>query len=246
MIKVNEIFGPTVQGEGKNAGMPVVFLRLSGCNLHCVWCDTPHTWNWIGTKWSHPEKYDQAKEEHSMSVEEVLAKIEECSIIPLGRGWVKHLVISGGEPLIQQKQLVELTSLLKEKGWFIEVETNGTVPLRNGFVESINQINCSPKLSSAGDPAKLRIREKALKSLVESGIANFKFVVSKSTEMYEVFPIISILKKYGEPEVMLMPLAQTREELEKNLPLIKKLAEQYDLNFTSRLSIELSGTKRGV
>jgi len=87
MLKVNEIFGPTIQGEGKSSGMPCAFLRLSLCNLHCIWCDTPYTWNWKGTPFSHPEKFDQEKEIHIMSNEEILETLKTID--------VKNLVISG-------------------------------------------------------------------------------------------------------------------------------------------------------
>ena len=74
MLKVNEIF-KSIQGEGKSAGLPVIFLRLAMCNLHCIWCDTPHTWNWTGSKFLHPVKYDKNKEIHPMEISEVFEKI---------------------------------------------------------------------------------------------------------------------------------------------------------------------------
>lgn len=238
-IKVNEIFGPTIQGEGKNAGMPVMFLRLSGCNLHCIWCDTPHTWNWIGTDFAHPVKYDPEKEVHLYEADEI---VEELYRLAKGEP-PKHLVISGGEPFIQQKQLLPLVVRLKELGWFMEVETNGTAPVRDEFYETIDQFNCSPKLSNAGDPLKLRIREGTLSSLAKLDKFNFKFVVASDDDIPEILDLHS---RFGFREVRLMPLCQTKEELEMREPMVKRLCEEHHFIYCTRLSIIISGTKRGV
>jgi len=241
MLKVNEIFGPTIQGEGKNAGKPVVFLRLSQCNLHCIWCDTPHTWNWEGTKFAHPIKFAKEKEEHSISVDDLFLQILEKS-----EGKIQSLVISGGEPLLQQKELTDLLHALKAVGWFVEVETNGTVPLRPEFAGLIDQVNCSPKLANALDPESLRIKKKTLSQLAENPKVNFKFVVSDEGDIPEILSIVSHLRQSGSPEIRLMPLCQTREELEAREPLVKELAKANDFIYCTRLSILMSGTKRGV
>lgn len=241
MIKVNEIFGPTVQGEGKNAGKPVVFLRLSSCNLHCIWCDTPHTWNWEGTKFAHPIKFDQQKEEHQKPHDEVLA-----TILNKSEGTTKSLVISGGEPLLQQKQLIPLLQDLKKEGWYVEVETNGTVPLRPEFADLIDQINCSPKLANSLDPESLRIKKKTLAQLAANPKVNFKFVTATEGDMVEILEIVELLRQSGNPEIRLMPLCQTREELEMREPLIKELSAKHNFIYCTRLSILMSGTKRGV
>lgn len=241
MIKVNEIFGPTVQGEGKNAGKPVVFLRLSQCNLHCIWCDTPHTWNWEGTKFAHPVKFVKEKEEHPTSIDDVL-----LSILNKSEGRIESLVISGGEPLLQQKELIELIQALKAVGWFVEVETNGTVPLRLEFADLIDQINCSPKLANSLDPESLRIRKKTLGQLAANPKVNFKFVVASEEDIPEILSIVELLRQHGNPEIRLMPLCQTREELEMREPLVKELSAKHNFIYCTRLSILMSGTKRGI
>lgn len=238
-IKVNEVFGPTIQGEGKSAGRAVMFLRLSGCNLHCIWCDTPHTWNWVGTQFLHPIKFEREKEEHEFEVDEVITKLYELASgkPPLA------LVISGGEPFIQQKQLLPLVQGLKKLGWWIEVETNGTVPVRDEFYALIDQFNCSPKLANAGDPLKLRIREATLARLAKLEKFNFKFVVSSDEDIPEILDLHS---RFGFREVRLMPLCQTTEELKMREPMVKRLCEEYSFIYCTRLSILMSGTKRGV
>ncbi len=241
MIKVNEIFGPTIQGEGKNAGKPVVFLRLSQCNLHCIWCDTPHTWNWKGTKFAHPVKFNQKEEEHSQRIDDVLQAILEKA-----EGEIKSLVISGGEPLLQQKELTELLKKLKALGWYAEVETNGTVPLRPEFADLIDQINCSPKLANSLDPESLRIKKKTLGQLAANPKVNFKFVVASEEDIPEILSIVELLRQSGNPEIRLMPLCQTREELEMREPLVKELSARHNFIYCTRLSILMSGTRRGV
>ena len=235
MIKVNEIFGPTIQGEGASVGKEVTFLRLSGCNLHCVWCDTPYTWNWIGTSFAHPDKYDPKKESHEMSIEDIY---EALNRIP-----TRALVISGGEPLIQQKQLLPLIHLLKKDGWWIEVETNGTIPIRPEFGELIDQFNCSPKLSNSGDPLKLRIRENTLRMLGQDEKVFFKFVVGSDQDVEET---LKLIEEFDLVRVYLMPLGKTAEELEKTLSLTKALAEKHQLLFSPRLHVSELGGGRGI
>lgn len=237
MLKVNEIFGPTVQGEGKSSGRPVAFLRLSSCNLHCIWCDTPHTWNWIGTKFAHPDKYNKADEEHEMTATDVFAALSKTGM--------NSLVISGGEPFLQQKQLIELLHLLKTEGWWVEVETNGTVPPREEFVQLVDQINCSPKLSNAGDPQKLRERPQTLQMLAAEPKVNFKFVIATPQDLDEV---LSLVSRYGLglKEVRLMPECRTKDELLEKEPWLQKICSQNGFIYCTRLSILMSGTKRGV
>lgn len=237
MIKVNEIFGPTIQGEGKSAGKPVAFLRLAECNLHCIWCDTPHTWNWKGTAFVHPDKYEKEKEVHPMESTEVLTRLNSTKM--------DALVISGGEPLLQQKQLLPLLTELKASGWWVEVETNGTVPLRPQFIGLVDQINCSPKLSNSLDTLKLRIHEHTLRSLASEPKVNFKFVVATDSDVVEALQLVADLK-LNQREVRLMPECRTRQELHDKEPWLQKVCEANRLIYCTRLSILQVETKRGV
>ena len=227
MLKVNEIFGKTLQGEGKSVGIEVMFLRLAFCNCHCVWCDTKHTWDW-----SH---YDKTKEVHSMINEQIIAQ--------LNQGGVKNLVISGGEPLLQQKQLVSLLYQLKSEGWWIEIETNGTITPSPEMYELVDQFNCSPKLSNSGDSKKLRIREKTLESLALSSKVNFKFVVANQTDINEVLEYVNTFKM---TQVYLMPLGKTREELQRTRKQTQELSARFGFHFSDRLHVVKFGGIRGV
>lgn len=236
MLKVNEIFGPTIQGEGKSAGMKVMFLRLSTCNLHCVWCDTPYTWNWIGTKHSHPQKFEQSKELHPMGTFEIVSRLEISD--------TQALVVSGGEPLLQQQELVTLFKELKKLGFWIEVETNGTIEPCDEILNLVDQINCSPKLSNnVADSKNTRVRSKALQKLVSNPKTWFKFVISNEKDIEEVLEYVNTFKM---TRVYLMPLGKTIEELQQTKNQTKELAIRYGFNYSDRLHVELWGNKRAV
>ena len=119
MYRVNEIFY-TLQGEGAHAGIPAVFVRLSGCNLRCPWCDT------------------EFKEYREMSAAAIVAEVQDLYDIPNERR--KMVVLTGGEPSLQVD--TALINALHEAGFYICIETNGTRPLPEG----IDWITCSPKM----------------------------------------------------------------------------------------------------
>lgn len=116
MYRVNEIFY-TLQGEGRFTGTPAVFLRFSGCNLACGFCDTEFT------------------EYSLLSLDRI---VEQVCIFPS-----RHIVITGGEPLLQLTD--SLAIALHEKGFFIQIETNGTLRLNGSLPELVDWVTCSPK-----------------------------------------------------------------------------------------------------
>jgi len=147
-----EIFH-TLQGEGVSVGLPSVFIRSSLCNLHCSWCDTAYTWNWEGSKWEHEDGEKFSKSEY-------LEEIETSAVAEqvVGYGCL-NVVLTGGEPLLQQLAWEEIITKLRDKDadYRFEVETNGT-QLPNDFMAAeVNQWNVSAKLSNSGNAEKLRI-----------------------------------------------------------------------------------------
>jgi len=113
LLNVNEVFGPTVQGEGPHAGRRATFLRMAGCNLACSWCDTAYSWDW--------SRYERDRETHPTSPVDVAEDI--------ARRGADLLVITGGEPMLQQPGLARLLPILRS-GWGsgqVDVETNGTI-----------------------------------------------------------------------------------------------------------------------
>jgi 7-carboxy-7-deazaguanine synthase len=242
MLVVNEIYGPVAQGEGKSAGLKVMFLRLSGCNLACSWCDTPYTWNWIGTHFQHPDKYDKKKEVHRMDYHAVYKQLSgKCSELD-------NLVISGGEPMLQQKELLPLLNLLSADHWWIEVETNGTIAPLSEFTRLINQYNCSPKLSNAGEidnPVNKRLKWDSLMKIYYSRKATFKFVIQSNQDLQEMNEIRERVKI--EPyDIWLMPEGKTKEEQLARQDLVRELCSRYGYNFSPRLHILEFGNKRAV
>jgi len=252
-LKVNEIF-TTFQGEGASMGRNVTFLRLSVCNLHCRWCDTWYTWN-FGKGDGVEERFGSktvkmADEVHEMTIDEVAAKLR--SLEP------RRVVISGGEPMIQQNLLVKLICTLKNisrplkewEEWEFEIETNGTIPFiepSGGYSISglLDQINCSPKLESSGNPVALRYKPDVLRSYLATHKAYFKFVITEPRDLEEVQGII---KNVGIPpeRVYLMPQGKTKAEQEQFQGAVAALAQQEGFNFSPRLHILVYDSKRGV
>ena len=153
VLRMSEIFD-SLQGEGVNVGKPCRFVRLALCNLHCHYCDTKYTWDF--------EQFDYEREVREASLQSV---VQQLSDAPAG-----HVVVTGGEPLLQQRALAKVFERVPHE-LFIEIETNGTrVPLPS-LLERANQWTVSPKLASAGDSEALRIRPYALVALRDSGRA---------------------------------------------------------------------------
>ena len=147
-LRVSEHFY-SIQGEGPSVGIPSVFVRLQGCNLDCGasggdWrCDTEAVWK-------RGEKHDIGS-----LFNQIINNYQ--SAFKLG----SHLIITGGEPLLQQHALIEWLSLFKIKP-FVEIETNGTIIPTNGLDALVDQWNASPKLSNSGEPTNKRIHQDAL------------------------------------------------------------------------------------
>lgn len=236
-LLVSEIYGPVVQGEGKSAGERVAFLRLVGCNLACDFCDSYYTWNWIGTKFKHPDKVDKKKEVHKMTVDQVQRQLDDLDI--------RRIVISGGEPMLQQSKLIPLLLPLKAIGYIIEVETNGTIKPLPEFLELVDQINCSPKTENSGldNRANMRERPATLKLLSASPKVNFKFVVADKDDMPE---ILNLVQKYNMKEVYLMPKGRTKAEQLRNQNAVEMLAKENGFKFSPRLHVLEFDNKRGV
>lgn len=237
MLKMSEVYGPVSQGEGKNIGKQIMFVRTAICNQHCRFCDTPYTWNWIGTKFEHPQKFDMAKEIHHMTCEQVFAKLVALSPT------TKAIVLSGGEPMIQQKRLIPLLQCLKLNGYLIEVETAGTIEPTDEFLSLVDQVNCSPKLANSGNSVQLRLKPNALTKISQSGKANFKFVVSSEADVEEILALVDL---FDFKEVYLMPEGRSRSEIVEHQAIVDRLCNQYGFKPTTRLHILEHGNVRGV
>jgi 7-carboxy-7-deazaguanine synthase len=226
-LRVSEIFY-SIQGEGTLAGVPSVFVRLSGCNLRCTWCDTPYaSWN--------PEGRD-------MMLGEVLADVR-------GR-WSTHVVVTGGEPMISDK-IVELTQGLKDLGLHITIETAGTV-----YKEvTCDLMSISPKLANSTphereegkwvpQHERLRYQPKVLRKLMREYEYQLKFVVSAPGDIDEIEAIAKETK--ADPaKVVLMPEGTTVEAIRERTPWIIDLCKRERFRFSPRLHIDVWGNERG-
>ncbi len=236
----------TIQGEGKNIGKPSIFIRLSLCNLYCFWCDTDYTWNWEGTSFSHQndtqphyQKYNKKESLRKMSKEEIWEHIRHFTC--------ENLVITGGEPLVQKKDLIALLSFLKQKNpnYYIEFETNGTILPDKQLDALSDQYNVSVKLSNALVDEQERIVPQTIRFFAQSPKSNFKFVIDTPKDLEEVQ---NLIEKFtiDSKKIYLMPQGTNAKVLQKKQQWLIEICKQYGFNYTDRLHILIYGEKRGV
>lgn len=230
-----EIFA-SVQGEGPSAGTPVAFVRLSRCNLACVWCDTAYTWHFEGDNRPHRDG-----ETYARSANQVKLEPEEAAkrIAALGQN---RLVITGGEPLMQAGKLAEMLAHLPDMQ--VEIETNGTVEPPARLDVRVDQYNVSPKLAHSGNPADIALKPDMLDRWATDPRAFFKFVIAKPGDVEEVQ---ALARTHAIPQerIFLMPegieSATLREREEWLVPLCLK----HGYRLSDRLHIHLFGDTRG-
>ena len=231
-----EIFA-SLQGEGPSAGRPVAFVRLSRCNLACVWCDTAYTWRFEGDNRPHRDAaaFDRMANQVVLDEAEVAARI-----MALGQG---RLVITGGEPLLQGAALGRLAALLP--GMEIEIETNGTVAPNPALDPLVAQYNVSPKLAHSGNPADLALLPERLAAWAADPRAWFKFVIAAPQDLEEV---LALIEAHGidRARVFVMGEGVTSEGLRTRERWLAPLALEHGLRLTDRLHIHLYGDTRGT
>jgi organic radical activating enzyme len=240
-----EIFH-TLQGEGVSVGAPAVFVRLSLCNLHCVWCDTDHTWNFEGTPWKHEKDGVAGYAKHRK--EDVIVTMSADEVAEIVRGFgCRRVVLTGGEPLLQEAGLVGLMEALRGEGgeWFFEIETNGTVMPGAGFLGLIGQMNVSPKLANSGMSEDLRLKPTVLTGLAATGKAWFKFVVRDERDISEIRVLLDRAEIPGN-RVILMSEGRTVEALDKTAAWLAERCRDLGFRFSDRLHVRLWGDRRGV
>ncbi len=197
-------------------GTPAVFLRLAGCNLTCKWCDTKHSWR-NGITCTAAET----------------ARLITSYNCP-------SLVITGGEPLLQQPALEKLINLLPEDT-YIEIETNGTITPTPALARRVNQWNISPKLPHAANGEGKAIQRETLQYFATLPHAWFKFVVQNEAD----WPAIAELRLPPQ-RILLMPCATTRAELENARPAVVEMCLRHGIRLGDRLHLTLWDNKKGV
>ncbi|WP_324665483.1 7-carboxy-7-deazaguanine synthase QueE [Haloarcula sediminis] len=230
-LPINELFC-SLQGEGRLAGVPSVFVRTSGCNLRCWFCDSYHT-SWEPTgDW--------------YSVDDIVAAVDDYD--------ADHVVLTGGEPLVHDAS-VDLLSALADRGYHTTVETNGTIPVD----APIDLASVSPKLESSTptperDPKgdgewadrheDRRLDVDTLAALVENYETQLKFVVTGPADMAEIEALVGDVRDAADApvpddDVLLMPEGRTREQLDETRRVVADLALEYGYRYTPRLHVDL-------
>ncbi len=225
-MKISEIF-ESIQGEGTNAGKQAVFLRTSECNLKCTWCDTKYTWDW--------KNYDYAKEVKEIPIKEIRASLEKSTI--------RHLVITGGEPLMQQDDLAELITFLKPK-FYVEVETNCTILPNNALSSLVDQWNVSPKTKNSGNLLELCEKNECYSFFSKQKNCYFKYVVENEADLIEIENLVSKYK-LDKKRIFLMPQATTKSEIITREKTISKLAKDSKFSYSPRMHVSMWGNQRG-
>ena len=231
-----EIFA-SVQGEGRSAGLPCTFVRLSRCNLACTWCDTAYTWHFAGDLRPHRDglTFDRSTNQIVLSEEDVAARI-----MALGG---ERLVITGGEPLLQGAQLARMVALLD--GHLVEIETNGTVAPHALLAPLVAQYNVSPKLKNSGNAAEIALLSERLIAWKDEPKAHFKFVISAPEDVVEV---LELQQTYAIPvgRIQLMPEGTSSAAIHSRSAWLAPLTLNHGLGFSDRLHIHLYGDTRGT
>ncbi|GAA3875377.1 7-carboxy-7-deazaguanine synthase QueE [Streptomyces sedi] len=226
---VAECFGveaPTFQGEGPSCGHPALFIRLSRCNLTCAKCDTKYTWDWA--------RFDPRQESTKRTVADLVAWATSSP--------VELVVITGGEPLLQQKRLVPLVRQLLVAGKRVEFETNGTlVPLPELVVDGVH-CNVSPKIASFGVDEAKSVVPAALEAFAASGRAVFKFVASSVADLDR---IAELADAHRLAPVWVMPEGNTVEAITATTRVLADAVAARHWHFTTRLHVLAFAGARG-
>jgi 7-carboxy-7-deazaguanine synthase len=234
-LPINELFY-SIQGEGKLAGTPSVFVRTSGCNLRCWFCDSYHT------SWEPSHAW--------MPIEEIVAKIEQYD--------TDYVVLTGGEPLMHEES-VALLEALDERDYHTTVETNGTIYRK----AKIDLVSASPKLRNStptpdverpdGEPIdddwaerheRRRLDVGVLGKFADAHDVQLKFVVTDRDDMPEIESLLADLRaaadaSIADEDVLLMPEGATRERLAETRERVAELAMEYGYRYTPRLHVDL-------
>ncbi|WP_370189708.1 7-carboxy-7-deazaguanine synthase QueE [Qipengyuania sp.] len=231
-----EIFA-SVQGEGPSAGTPCTFVRLSRCNLACVWCDTAYTWHFEDDERPHRDGVDYDRKANQVTLDEADVA---ARITTLGQN---RLVITGGEPLLQGPALARLLELLPDVS--VEIETNGTTKAPARLDIRIDQFNVSPKLAHSGNPAALALLPERLDAYATDPRAWFKFVIAEPSDVDEVLALRERYR-FRPGHVFLMPEGTDSETLRTREKWLAPLCVEHGFRMSDRLHIHLFGDTRGT
>ncbi|MFV7790974.1 7-carboxy-7-deazaguanine synthase QueE [Aliarcobacter lanthieri] len=254
MLEINEIFGPTIQGEGKFVGSPSIFIRFGKCNFSCVGFgveyETPS-----GVKKCACDSYYAVDKEfkdnwekyssHLDIINEVNKLIENSNY-----EYKIDIVITGGEPLLYWNK-IEFQKLLKyyiDNNHRVTIETNASLDINfNKDFQKKIIFSMSVKLSNSLEPLKKRVNKKTLKNILQNTSKSYlKFVIGNDFLTQAIDEIKDILSDIPKCEVYLMPLGDTSKQIDENSIKVINLAIKYGFKYSDRLHIRVWNNKRGV
>ncbi len=227
-MRIAEIFY-SVQGEGSLVGVPSVFVRTSGCNLRCSWCDTPYTsWNPEGDE---------------LSLDAIVERAAALDVF----GAARHAVLTGGEPMIAPG-MAELSRRFRERGMHVTIETAGTVfaPVACDLMSiSPKLANSTPEGAFRAQHERLRLQPDVLRRLMSAYDYQLKFVIAREEDVDEVLALAAQLEAPAG-KVVLMPEGIAPETLNERGKWIAEICKRHGFRFSPRLHVHLYGNKRGV
>jgi organic radical activating enzyme len=254
-LLVNEIFGPTIQGEGPATGRKCAFVRLAICPLRCRWCDTAYTWAFtpsLALRHQSHITYDGAEEVHKMSIEDIVKHTLHAL-----KG-SQLVILSGGEPLAQVPPSMQrpdavttdnadpVAMLIKElyiHGVLTHIETAG-VRLPSPYLHQyVNRYVVSPKLVTSGNSLEARRKLDVLEFFAQTAKADFKFVITTPADFSEV-ALIENLCRIPQERIWVMPEGTTAEAIQRKLPMVAEGALKHGYNVSTRLHVHIWGDER--
>lgn len=228
-MRIAEIFY-SVQGEGRLIGVPSVFIRTSGCNLRCVWCDTPYTsWQPVG---------------RNLSIDKILGEVAKHPS--------RFVVITGGEPLLAP-QIEALSRDLKKTGAHITIETAGTIfkPVACDLISMSPKLaNSTPWKKAGGQFARMhearRLDFAVMRKFLDAYDCQLKFVVDRREDFDEVRDLLARLNQAEPGRVLIMAQGKTARQIQSKAKWIVEACKRYGYRYAPRLHIDLYGNRRGT
>lgn len=228
-MKIAEVY-QSVQGEGRLVGTPSVFIRTSGCNLRCWFCDTPYT-SW-------------APEGNDLSVDDIVRTVLDFD--------TTHVVVTGGEPMLYA-ELIPVCDLLSASGLHLTIETAGTLFLP----VACDLMSISPKLANSTPPAdrdadwrrrheRTRYRPDVIRRLVDRYTHQLKFVIDQPPDVDEVVEYLEAFPEIDRGNVLLMPQGSTTNDLDAREAWLAPACDRLGFEFCPRQQIAWFGAARGT
>ncbi|XPV68121.1 MAG: 7-carboxy-7-deazaguanine synthase QueE [Halarcobacter sp.] len=249
MIQINEIFGPTIQGEGKLIGTPSIFIRVGKCNMKCVGFnveyETPSGIKNFSCDSFHAVDTAFKEQWKAMDCKQILE--ESSKIMPK---YKVDIVITGGEPLLYWKD-EEFQKLLKyfvENNYKVTIETNASLNIEFEYPYQKELLfSMSVKLSNSLEPLKKRVNIPTLTKILKNTKDSYlKFVIDKQFLQKASEEINFLLTQIPKVEVYLMPMGDTAKQISENSEAVIAMAIEYGFKYCDRLHIRVWDNKRGV